>query len=237
MPFFPLLAALLVQRPQPAVDVDSTPALACGRLAASVAGGSVAASLERALLVHGGAVRWPARTVSVWLQRRPLDVGSTGHDAGEWRAALAAGATAWSDVVSGLRVTVARDSTRADVRVVWAPTLRTAPDDPSAGALGALTAGRTTLVSDDDGRAVAATVVLALATPDGAPYAPRDVRAVTQHEMGHALGLGHHASAGSVMAPLVTAERIGDEDRAVLRALYALPIGTRCTAPAVIAAR
>jgi hypothetical protein len=65
------------------------------------------------------------------------------------------------------------------------------------------------------------------AAGDGAPYQPTAVRAVARHEMGHVLGLAHHAAATSVMAPLVRAERIGDEDGAVLRALHALPAGAR----------
>ena len=58
----------------------------------------------------------------------------------------------------------------------------------------------------------------------------RDVRVVARHEMGHVLGLAHHAAPTSVMAALVSAERIGEGDRAVLRALYALPAGAPCTA-------
>ena len=68
-------------------------------------------------------------------------------------------------------------------------------------------------------------------TPEGERYSVEDVRAVARHELGHALGLAHHAAPTSVMAPLVRAERLTDEDRATLRALYALPIGARCTLP------
>jgi predicted Zn-dependent protease len=221
MLLLPILAALLAQPLQPA-EPDSVPARACPAV--------TNADLAAAIAAHGGAVRWPveerdARPVIVWVQRRPTDAASKRHDAREWQTALADGITAWNDVVPGLRLVVAGDSAAADVRVVWAPTLVTSPNDADAGALASLTAGRTTLVPDDAGRAVTATVVLARTAPNGAPYLPNDVRAVTQHEIGHALGLAHHASPTSVMAPTVTAEHIGDQDRAVLRSLYALPVG------------
>jgi len=74
-------------------------------------------------------------------------------------------------------------------------------------------------------------VRLAVFAPGGVRYSVEDVRAVARHELGHALGLAHHAAPTSVMAPLVRAERLTDEDRATLRALYALPIGARCPLP------
>ena len=82
-----------------------------------------------------------------------------------------------------------------------------------------------------DGRALGAHVRLAVFAPGGERYSIDDVRAVARHELGHALGLAHHAAPTSVMAPLVRAEQLTDEDRATLRALYALPIGARCTLP------
>jgi hypothetical protein len=232
-----LLGAALPALAGPTAAADD-PALvpACRALAAAVAPAPLVADLTAALAVHGGAVRWEpaeaARPLVVWLQPRPRRLAPTLHTEGEWRAALVDGVLAWSDVVSGLRVAVGRDSAAADVRVVWTATLpRAEAGDPAAGTLGAptgITAGRTLLDPDDSGRAARATVLLAAAAGDGAPYQPRDVRAVARHEMGHVLGLAHHAAATSVMAPLVSAERIGDADRAVLRALYALPAGARC---------
>lgn len=217
-----LLAALVAASP-----ADSVPA--CSALA-SATDATVASDLAAALSTHGAVARWEERPIVVWLQARPQDAASARHGAGEWREALAAGIASWNGIVSNLRVVVGRDSARADVHVVWARTLATAPNDPAAGALANLTAGRTTVAVTETGRIAAATVTLATTAPNGASYLPADARAVVRHELGHAVGLAHHAAPTSVMAPLVVAERIGEEDRAVLRALYRLPVGTACAA-------
>lgn len=234
------LAALAFSTPQVA-QRDSAGPMACEVLAASVVADGRTADLVAALASHGGAVRWEADglPLRVWIQRRPVDAVTLAHGDAEWRTAVVAAVAAWTDVVPGLRISVVRDSVSADVRVRWAQALPASPiGDPMAGvlaegagsatALAPYTAGRTTLVPDVTGRAIFADVVLAIAAPGGTPYLPRDVHAVAQHEMGHALGLAHHRSRRSVMSPLVAAERVGNDDRAVLRALYALPVGATC---------
>lgn len=187
---------------------------------------ALAPDLASALSAHAGVVRWSTETnrpLVVWLQARPK---SAARDV--WQTALVDAVTAWNGVVPGLRLVVGADSADAQIRVTWAPTLATAPNDPSAGALASLTAGRTSLTWNGAGEAVTALVVLAATAPNGMPYQPQDVRAVARHEIGHALGLAHHASPASVMAPLVTADRVTPADRLVLRALYALPVGAGC---------
>lgn len=190
---------------------------------------TVAADLRAALDAHGGVVRWdPARgPIRLWVQRRPAfaaDVTVTGV---EWRRTIVAAAESWRGVVPGLAFAIAEDSARADVIVTWDRDLENVPAG-SELAFGA--AGRTTLVPADDGRALASHVRLAVFGPRAARYTVEDVRAVARHELGHALGLAHHAAPSSVMAPLVRAERLTDDDREALRALYALPIGARCAA-------
>ena len=191
---------------------------------------TVANDLRAALDAHGGAVRWDLSRgpLRVWVQRRPdvaADVSVTGA---QWRRTIVAATDAWRDAVTGLAFTLEQDSARADVVVTWQRDLQGPPGD---GELAFRTAGRTTLVPGADGRALAAHVRLAVFAPGGVRYSVEDVRAVVRHELGHALGLAHHAAPTSVMAPLVRAERLTDEDRATLRALYALPIGARCSLP------
>ena len=193
----------------------------------------VASDLRAALVAHNGAVRWDLGRgpVRLWMQRRPDVAADVSVTVAEWRRAISAAADAWRDVVSGLTYAIDADSARADVIVTWERDLASAPED---GELAFRTAGRTTLVPDDNGRALAAHIRLAVFAPGGERYSLDDVRAVARHELGHALGLAHHAAPTSVMAPLVRAEKLTDEDRATLQALYALPIGARCalTVPA-----
>lgn len=192
--------------------------------------GAVAEDLRAALAAHGGAVRWDLTRgpVRVWVQRRPELAADVSVTSAEWRRAVAVAADAWRNVVPGLSFELASDSVRADVVVTWERDLASAP---AAGELAFRTAGRTTLVPADDGRALLAHVRLAVFAPGGARYSLDDVRAVARHELGHALGLADHRAPSSVMAPLVRAEQLTDDDRATLRGLYALPIGARCSAP------
>ena len=189
---------------------------------------AVANDLRAALDAHGGAVRWDLGRgpVRLWVQRRPDVAADVSVTSAEWRRAISAAADAWRDVVPRLAFALEPDSARADVIVTWARDLESAP---AAGDLAFRTAGRTTLVPGNDGRALAAHVRLAVFAPGDVRYSVEDVRAVARHELGHALGLAHHAAPTSVMAPLVRAEQLTDEDRATLRALYALPIGARCS--------
>lgn len=237
----PLALAALVFPPPAVAPRDSAAVPACEAVAATVAAADRLPDVVAALTAHRGAVRWAAdgQPVRVWIQRRPTDGASLSHGEHEWRDAVVAAATAWTGSVPGLRVTIVRDSAAADVHVRWTPVLQpSAIGDPAAGSLAAdgatgtalapFTAGRTTLVPDATGRAVRAEVVLAAGSLDGAPYLPRDVHAIAQHEMGHVLGLAHHRSSTSVMSQLIAVDRVADDDRAVLRALYALPIGAPC---------
>jgi predicted Zn-dependent protease len=191
---------------------------------------TVANDLRAALRAHGGAVRWDVSRgrVRLWVQRRPEVAADVSITAAEWRRAIAVAADAWRDVVPGLAFALESDSARAEVIITWERDLESAPMD---GDLAFRTAGRTTLVPSADGHALAARVRLAVFAPRGERYSIDDVRAVARHELGHALGLAHHAAPTSVMAPLVRAEQLTDEDRAALRALYALPIGARCSVP------
>lgn len=190
---------------------------------------SVAIDLRAALEAHGGVVRWDVARgpVRLWVQRRPEFAADVSVSSAEWRVAVSTGMDAWRDVVPGLAFALEPDSSRADVIATWGRELR---DTLTSSDLAFLTAGRTTLVPAADGRARLAHVRLAVFAPGAVRYGVEDVRAVARHELGHVLGLAHHAAPQSIMAPLVRAERLTDGDRATLRALYSLPIGARCVA-------
>ena len=193
---------------------------------------SAAANLAAALDVHGGAVRWELARgpIRVWVQRRPDFAADVAVTPAEWRRTVFTATDAWRDVVPGLTFASEPDSARAAVVVTWTHDLER---EPTNGELAFRTAGRTTLVPDDSGRALLAHVRLAVFAPGPTRYSLDDVRAVARHELGHVLGLAHHRAPSSVMTPLVRAERLSGDDRATLRALYSLPTGARCTSLAV----
>lgn len=214
----------------PAADPEPAAAACAPLLRATIEQPAVAADVRTALALHGAAVRWEpaAGPVRLWVQpRAPLAALGRDDAAAERRDMVLSAATAWRGIVPGLAFRAVGDSASAQVVVTWAGELDAAGDAAPGLAWGA--AGRTAL-ADRGGRAEAAHIRLALFAPGGQAYAAADVRAVARHELGHALGLAHHAASASVMAPLVRAARLHAGDRAALRLLYALPAGARCDA-------
>ena len=225
-----LLASLLTTLLSPSrmeTDTVVRPELRAACASDTSVAPSVAADLRAALEAHGGVVRWdaPRSPVRVWVQRRPDFAADVSISAAQWRLAASAATDAWREVVPGLSLALEKDSARADVIVTW---MRELSDTLTSGELAFRTAGRTTLLPAEDGRAKLGHVRLAVFAPGGARYSVEDVRAVARHEFGHVLGLAHHSAPSSVMAPLVRVETLSGDDRATLRALYRLPIGTRC---------
>jgi hypothetical protein len=190
---------------------------------------AAAAALHAAIRLHRGAARWEPRRgpVRLWVQPRAAELGGARRGAAEFDRAIDEARTAWRGLVPGLRLEPATDSVAAAVRVVWRRTLPpdAAPDTPPDARPSEPVAGRTSVWLDARGRPVAALVELAATAGADRPYAPEDVRVVAAHELGHVLGLAHHADMGSLMAPVPLAAAPTRRDRAVLRRLYALPAG------------
>jgi hypothetical protein len=218
-----------------AAPADPARATACEALAplrgvpADAARG-VAASIA----LHGATARWADRAgapIRVWVEPRVDRESRSARTPAEWRHAVTAALTAWGRVPTVPRFALVDHAIDAEVRVVWAPALSAAAADSFATGLASFAAGRTELTRADDGEVRRAVVTLARATPTGVPYSRRDVTAVAVHELGHVLGLAHRSDAPSVMSPLVTVDAVTDVDAATVRALYALPVGTRCAEP------
>lgn len=208
---------------------DSSAVAACAAFArASIETPTVAADVRATLVLHGAVVRWEPThgPVRIWVQSRPMASVTWDHPASEWRSAVLDAAGAWRGTVPDLEFQPVRDSADADVVVTWEGSLSLA--GTGASGLSWRTAGRTVLAAAENGGARAAHVRLAMVAPTGEAYEVSDVRAVARHELGHALGLAHHAAARSVMAALIRVDRLDAGDRAALRLLYALPAGARC---------
>lgn len=214
----------------PIARMDSTVAARCAALEqATHEQPGVAGDVRAALSAQGVVVRWEptAGPIRLWVQPRTAPTVDWDHPPAAWRDAVLSASRAWSGIVPGLEFRAVTDSAGADVVVTWADA-QSLSMSASPG-LASSTAGRTELF-DTGGRATIAYVKLALTSADGASFDVADVRTVARHELGHVLGLAHHAAAKSVMAPRVQSDRLLPGDEAALRLLYALPVGAGCEA-------
>jgi hypothetical protein len=230
--------ATLATAAAPIAREDSLAAGACPALAqVALEQPAVAGDVRAALAVHGAVVRWDlaAGPIRLWVQPRVGPIVDWNRSPAAWTDAVLSAARSWRGIVPGLEFRAERDSAAADVIVTWVDE-RSLSGSASPG-LSSGTAGRTEL-TDTNGRATTARVRLALGSADGATYDVADIRAVARHELGHVMGLAHHAASKSVMAARVQADRLHPGDAAALRVLYALPMGARCDAtrqPATVA--
>ena len=163
-------------------------------------------------------VRWPnasAQPVRVWIRHK-----STVRD---WSPALVerarAAFRAWEDTGIPIRFEFVADSASADAHLTWIDRFA----DPVGGRA---ISGLTRWGVDDRSRIVDASITIAIHRANGGTLSATAVEAMALHEIGHLLGLDHCTDDASVMAPVVQVRALSPADRATVRLLYALPVGT-----------
>jgi hypothetical protein len=163
-------------------------------------------------------VRWPNASdqpIRVWIRE-----SSSVRD---WSPVLVerarAAFDAWEETGIPIRFRFVSDSADADAQLTWIDRFA----EPVGGRA---ISGLTRWGVDDRSRIVDASITIAIHRASGDPLTAAAVEAMALHEVGHLLGLDHCADDGSVMAPTVQVRSLSLSDRATVRLLYALPVGT-----------
>lgn len=163
-------------------------------------------------------VRWPNES------NEPLRVWIRGSSAvRDWNPALVEQARAafgaWEDTGIPIRFQFVADSADADAQLTWIDRFA----EPVGGRA---ISGLTRWGVDDRSRIVDASITIAIHRASGDALTAAAVEAMALHEIGHLLGLDHCADDGSVMAATVQVRSLSPSDRATVRLLYTLPVGT-----------
>jgi predicted Zn-dependent protease len=120
----------------------------------------------------------------------------------------------WDRLHLPIHFTFAADSADAEVHVRWI--------DRFAQPI----SGRTRWSRDDAWVITDASITLAMHHTGGELLDLESMHAMALHEIGHLLGLDHTQDVKSIMAPKVRVRALSDADRATVRLLYALPVGS-----------
>jgi hypothetical protein len=163
-------------------------------------------------------VRWPnepTQPIRVWVRQ-----SSTVRD---WNPALVhrarAAFRAWEKTGIPIRFQFVSDSAGSDAQLTWIDRFA----EPVGGRA---ISGLTRWGVDDRSRIVDASITIAIHRANGDALTAAAVEAMALHEVGHLLGLDHCDDDGSVMAPTVQVRSLSPSDRATVRLLYTLPVGT-----------
>jgi len=164
---------------------------------------------------NGQLIRWQNRQqdgLRVWVQR------SSGVRDWDMRyTQMARDAVAdWNDGLP-IRFDFVLDSVSSEVQILWI--------DHFAPEFGRRV-GVTRLRHDRNGWLVEAQIQIALHDSVGTAIRPQDLAGIVRHEAGHALGLNHSTDPRTNMYPEATTNVITAADRATLRLLYQLPVGS-----------
>ena len=148
--------------------------------------------------------------VAVWVQ---VPATLAGHRAAHGALVRQAFET-WSSADGvPVRFAMSDDSAQASVHVVWTTSFA----DQRIG-LTRIDAVNDTIRTS--------TITIATLRGDGTALGEADIARCALHEVGHLLGLAHTADSTSIMAAESARPQLSPRDRATIRLLYALPVGS-----------